>query len=86
MISTVTLFIFYAIIHVLLTNQMSRVYYFLNNKVTINYWNTRVLDTTLSAEDLALAQAISGMWNQRVYDFQLRAMEICYLIHVAWLP
>ena len=69
MISTVTLFIFYAIIHVLLTNQMSRVYYFLDNKVTINYWNMRVQDKTLSAEELALAQAISGMWNQRLYHF-----------------
>ena len=69
MISTVTLFIFYAIIHVLLTNQMSRVYYFLDNKVTINYWNMRVQDKTLSAEEIALAQAISGMWNQRLYHF-----------------
>ncbi len=86
MISTVTLFIFYAIIHVLLTNQMSRVYYFLDNKVTINYWNSRVMDKNLSPEESALAQAMSDMWNQRLYHFQLRAMDICYLIHVAWLP
>lgn len=54
--------------------------------MTINYWNERVQDKTLSAEELALAQAISGMWNQRLYHFQLRAMDICYLIHAAWLP
>ena len=69
MISTVTLFIFYAIIHVLLTNQMTRVYYFTANKSTINYWNARLEDKTLSADELALAQAISGMWNQRLYHF-----------------
>jgi len=63
MISTVTLFIFYAIIHVLLTNQMSRVSYFNDNKLTINYWTTRALDKTLSAEESALAQAMSDMWN-----------------------
>jgi hypothetical protein len=48
---------------------MSRVYYFLDNKVTINYWKMRVQDKMLTAEELALAQAISGMWNQRLYHF-----------------
>jgi hypothetical protein len=26
------------------------------------------------------------MWNLRLFDFQLKAMEICYMIHCAWMP
>jgi len=69
MISTITLYIFYAIIHVLLTNQMTRSLYFLDNKDTINLWNARVIQKGLSLEETALAQSISSMWNERLYHF-----------------
>lgn len=26
------------------------------------------------------------MWNRRLFDFQLSAMQLCYLFHLAWMP
>ena len=36
--------------------------------------------------ETVLTRSIAHMWYLRVYHWQLRAMDICYLLHLAWMP
>ena len=40
----------------------------------------------LSPEEKLLTMEMVRMWNLKLFDFQLKAMEICYMIHCAWMP
>jgi hypothetical protein len=65
---------------------MTRSLYFWDQAETIKYWETKAKDINQPPEALAISIAMAKQWHLRVYDFQLKAMELCYLFHVAWMP
>jgi hypothetical protein len=53
----------------MLTVQMSRVLYFLDNQETINYWQARSQISDLPPEEMLLTREMIRMWNLRLFDF-----------------